>query len=99
MTEPSIQRLSKDKISEFRELIRIFGEVFDEPDTYQHKTISTDYLQERISDPNFICITADVGGKVVGGLVAYVLHKFESERKEIYSHFQKYLRILEINYQ
>lgn len=84
MTETSIQRLSKEKIPEFRELIRIFGEVFEEPDTYQFNKVSTAYLQERVSDPNFICLTAQVEEKVVGGLVAYVLHKFESERKEIY---------------
>jgi len=42
------------------------------------------YLQSLLTKPNFIVLVAVAGDKVVGGLAAYVLDKFEQERREIY---------------
>ena len=38
----------------------------------------------KIGKNHFIALVALDGNKVVGGLAAYVLDKFEQERKEIY---------------
>ena len=68
----------------FKHLLKIFDEVFDEPGTYQDELPSDHYLGSLLSDPNFIAVAAVTDGKVVGGLAAYVLKKYEQERSEIY---------------
>ena len=42
------------------------------------------YLRERLTDPAFIVLAAETGANVVGALAAYVLHKFEQQRSEVY---------------
>lgn len=66
-------------------LLRLFGEVFAEPGTYQDAVPRDAYLLERLSDSTFLAVVAlDPSGAVVGGLAAYELKKFEQERSEIY---------------
>ncbi|HKX83699.1 MAG TPA: GNAT family N-acetyltransferase, partial [Pyrinomonadaceae bacterium] len=60
------------------------GKAFEAPDTYQGSIPSDDYLKSLLQRDNFIPLVAIVDGVVVGGLAAYVLDKFEQERKEIY---------------
>jgi aminoglycoside 3-N-acetyltransferase I len=42
------------------------------------------YLRELLSSATFIAVAALSAGKVVGGLAAYTLRKFEQARSEIY---------------
>ena len=42
------------------------------------------YLTERLSDSSFVAIAGFSDELLVGGLVGYVLRKFEQERSEIY---------------
>jgi aminoglycoside 3-N-acetyltransferase I len=66
-------------------LLRLFGEVFVEPDTYQSAIPSDAYLLARLSDDTFLAVVAlDQDGAVIGGLAAYELKKFEQERSEVY---------------
>jgi aminoglycoside 3-N-acetyltransferase I len=65
-------------------LLRVFGEAFEEPDTYQSAVPSEEYLQALLSKQHFIALVALDGNTVVGGLAAYELQKFEQERKELY---------------
>ncbi|MFN6964626.1 MAG: hypothetical protein ACK4S4_12790 [Pyrinomonadaceae bacterium] len=65
-------------------MLRLFGEVFGEPETYQAKAPSDDYLVSLLSSETFIPCAAISEGKVVGGLAAYVLKKFEQQRSEVY---------------
>jgi aminoglycoside 3-N-acetyltransferase I len=67
-----------------RALMRLFGEAFNEVDTYQAKAPSDAYLRTLLAKPHFIAIVALKGAKVVGGVAAYVLDKFEQERSEVY---------------
>ncbi|MDP3741354.1 MAG: AAC(3)-I family aminoglycoside N-acetyltransferase [bacterium] len=67
-----------------KELLKVFGEAFGEIDTYQSAVPSDDYLKSLLSKDNFIVLVAFAGDLVVGGLAAYVLEKFEQERKEVY---------------
>jgi aminoglycoside 3-N-acetyltransferase I len=67
-----------------KQLLRVFGEAFEEPDTYQSAVPSEGYLQALLGKPHFIALVALDGDTVVGGLVAYDLQKFEQERKELY---------------
>ncbi|MGB3510748.1 MAG: AAC(3)-I family aminoglycoside N-acetyltransferase [Microcoleaceae cyanobacterium] len=80
----TIQHLSEKDIKLMRELLNVFGDAFDEVDTYCQAQPETDYLRKLLSRDYFIVLVALKHGEVVGGLTAYVLHKFEQERSEIY---------------
>ncbi len=67
-----------------KDLLKVFGEVFEEPATYQGAVPPDGYLKSLVASDSFIALAAVVDGTVVGGLAAYVLHKFEQERSEIY---------------
>jgi len=68
----------------FRELLNVFGEAFEDPEHYQSAVPSDEYLSSLLASDTFIAVTAIADGRVVGGLAAYVLKKFEQERSEIY---------------
>lgn len=68
----------------FKHLLRVFGEAFEEPDTYQSAVPGEAYLRDLLGKEHFIVLAALAGDTVVGGLAAYELQKFEQERKELY---------------
>jgi aminoglycoside 3-N-acetyltransferase I len=61
-----------------------FGEAFEEEETYGGNRPSTAYLRQLLKSDYFIAIAALKADKVVGGIAAYELKKFEQERSEIY---------------
>lgn len=67
-----------------KDLLKVFADVFEEPRTYQGSVPSDEYLSSLIDSDTFIPLVAVVDCRVVGGLAAYVLKKFEQERSEIY---------------
>lgn len=67
-----------------KDLLKVFGEAFDELDTYQRAIPSDEYLGTLLDSDTFISVAAVSDGRVIGGLAAYVLKKFEQERSEIY---------------
>jgi len=79
-----IRRVSPDDIELFRNSMLVFGEAFREMDTYTKKIPSEEYIRALLQKDSFIALVALEDGKVVGALAAYVLEKFEQERKEIY---------------
>jgi aminoglycoside 3-N-acetyltransferase I len=71
-------------LSTFKELLKVFGEAFEDLETYQGAVPSDAYLESMLASDMFIAVAAISDGRVVGGLAAYVLKKFEQERSEIY---------------
>lgn len=67
-----------------KHLLRVFGEAFEEMDTYQSAVPDEKYLRDLLSKEHFIALVALDGDTVVGGLAAYELPKFEQARKELY---------------
>lgn len=67
-----------------RGLLAMFGAAFEDTDTYGSAPPSDAYLAKLLAREHFIAIAAVEAGVVVGGLVAYELHKIEQERSEIY---------------
>ena len=65
-------------------LTTVFGEAFDEPETYGRARPGADYLRRLLSSDSFIALAALKGSEVVGGLAACELRKFEQARSEIY---------------
>ncbi len=78
------KKLSADDVAEFRDVIVCFGNEFREPETYIENQPSDQYLSELLASSNFIALSATANGKVIGGLAAYELKKFEQARSEIY---------------
>lgn len=80
----TIQQISPDDVALMEALLAMFGEAFDEVETYCGNRPSADYLRQLLDRDYFIAIAALKASEVVGGLVAYELKKFEQERSEIY---------------
>jgi len=70
--------------STLKNLLEVFAEAFDDHESYQSAIPSDKYLDALLAREDFIPLVAIADGKVVGGLAAYVLQKFEQERSEIY---------------
>jgi ribosomal protein S18 acetylase RimI-like enzyme len=62
----------------------MFGEAFHDMETYSRAQPTAGYLERLLASDTFIALAAVDGEKVVGGIAAYVLPKFEQERSEIY---------------
>jgi len=80
----TLHPLQPGDVALMQALLTTFGEVFEDAQTYGGALPSTAYLERLLGSGDFIALAAMKGGQVVGGLAAYVLHKFEQERSEIY---------------
>ncbi len=67
-----------------KDLLKVFADAFEDQESYQTAIPSNEYLNKLLGREDFIPLVAVADGKVVGGLAAYVLKKFEQERSEIY---------------
>jgi aminoglycoside 3-N-acetyltransferase I len=79
-----IRHLTPDDIDLMNALLKTFGEVFDEPATYDGNRPGADYLRRLLGGDSFIALVALKDDEVVGGIAAYELKKFEQARSEIY---------------
>ena len=82
--EYSYQRLDSQDVGLLKALLKVFGDAFEDPQTYQGDVPGEEYLRSLLGKPHFIAIAALDSDRVVGGLAAYVLEKFEQDRKEVY---------------
>jgi aminoglycoside 3-N-acetyltransferase I len=78
------RQLADSEVPFFKELLAVFASAFDEHATYQSAVPSDDYLRSLLQLDHFIVVVALDSHHVVGGLVAYVLDKFEQVRREIH---------------
>ena len=79
-----VRVLSPDDVHLMQDLLRMFGEAFNDLDTYTAQAPDREYLKRLLGGESFIALAARKGDAVVGGLVAYELKKFEQQRSEIY---------------
>lgn len=79
-----VRRLGPTDLAPMEALLAVFGVAFDDMPTYRGQPPSADYLRQRLADPGFFAVVAMKGERVVGGLAAYELRKFEQERSEVY---------------
>ena len=80
----AIRVLGSDDVVLMEGMSAMFGQAFNEPETYGGARPSDAYLRRLLGGDSFIAVAALQGGEVVGGLAAYELRKFEQERSEIY---------------
>lgn len=76
--------LGADDVGLMRDLLGVFGEAFEDVETYCTAQPDSAYLRRLLASHSFIALAAFDGEAVVGGLAGYELRKFERERSEIY---------------
>ena len=79
-----IQTLGPNHTDDLKSLLAVFAEAFDDVPTYQRAVPNDQYLKRLLRNPLCIVQVALCDSRVVGGLVAYVLPKFEQTRSEVY---------------
>lgn len=79
-----IKTLGSSNLELINSLLDCFGEVFEEQETYCENRADADYIKNLLGSDTFIALVALLEGKVIGGLAAYELKKFEQKRSEIY---------------
>jgi len=62
----------------------LFGEVFDERETYAGDPPSDEYCRDLLGREDLLLVVAIQDERVIGGLAAYLLRKYEQARSEIY---------------
>ena len=78
------QLLKPDDVPLFEAMLKMFGDAFEDPDTYGSAPPAPEYLSRLLASDTFMALAAVRHGAVVGGLAAYELRKFEQARSEIY---------------
>jgi ribosomal protein S18 acetylase RimI-like enzyme len=79
-----VRVLNAEDVALMRGMLGMFGTAFGDVATYTERQPDDPYLAALLSRPDFIAIAAVSEAKVVGGLAAYVLTKFEQARSETY---------------
>src|SRR4051812_21379305 len=80
----AIRVLTPNDVPLLDALLTMFGEVFDDVDTYTRHRPDSAYMKQLLGGDTFIALVALKHGDVVGGIAAYELKKFEQQRSEIY---------------
>lgn len=80
----SIQEVRADNLAHMHSLLTMFGEAFEEVDTYSGNRPTDAYLTKLLASEFFVALVALKNTAVVGGLAGYVLPKFEQERREVF---------------
>jgi aminoglycoside 3-N-acetyltransferase I len=85
MTKSSaVRTLAEGDVASLRAMSAMFGRAFGDVATYASRQPDDRYLQRLLGSETFVAVAAFAAGKVVGGLAAYILPKFEQARSEVY---------------
>jgi len=79
-----VRVLAAGSAGALREMLSMFGRAFADLPTYTAQQPGDDYLEGLLASSTFISLAALDDGRVIGGIAAYVLPKFEQVRSEIY---------------
>jgi aminoglycoside 3-N-acetyltransferase I len=80
----TLHHLAPHDVDLMSSMLTMFGDAFDDKDSYNSKRPSDEYVKKILGSDTFIALTAVKNDQVVGAIAAYELHKFEQERSEIY---------------
>ena len=80
----TVRRLGAGEVEAMRAVNRLFGHVFEDPDSYGTAPPSDEYLDRLLGRDGFAALAAFDGDKAIGALCAYRLDKYEQERSEYY---------------
>ena len=76
--------LEASEVSAYRSMLALFGDAFEDKETYTGAQPDDDYARRLLANENFVAIVAEHEASVIGGLAGYVLPKFEQARSEFY---------------
>lgn len=79
-----VRELGADNIATFREMLAVMGKAFEDVPTYTLAQPDDAYAKRLLSGGQFVALAAIADGRVIGGLAAYELQKFEQARSEFY---------------
>lgn len=82
--QTALRRLGPGDVPLLRKLNALFGRAFADPATYGAEPPDDAYLEGLLAKDHIVVLVALADGKVLGGLVAYELDKFERARRELY---------------
>ncbi len=71
--EFKIEILDRNNLSGFKELLRVFENVFEMADS---RMPGDPHLESLLQKPDFFCIVASNNDKIIGGLTVYILHGY-----------------------
>ena len=80
----SLRRLHSADVALLQRLNQLFAAAFGDPETYTRAPPDEAYLSRWLAREHVIVLVALEAERVVGGLVAYELEKFERARSEVY---------------
>lgn len=80
----TIRHLGARDLGAMHALLDMFGAAFDDAQTYAAARPDDAWLARLLGSEQFVALVAERAGRVVGGLAAYVLPKFERARSEVY---------------
>jgi aminoglycoside 3-N-acetyltransferase I len=80
----TIRQLSAADLDLFSGMLDVFGEAFNEVETFETARPGAAYVQRLLASDTFIALVALRDDVVAGALTAYELRKYEQERSEIY---------------
>jgi aminoglycoside 3-N-acetyltransferase I len=78
------RRLLPGDVALLRQLNLLFSRAFDDPVSYESRPATDAYLLDFLAKEHISVFVALNDGRVLGGLVAYALDKFEMARREYY---------------
>jgi aminoglycoside 3-N-acetyltransferase I len=83
-SKSTVHQLTPADLALMDALLDTFSEAFEDSANYASKRPSPAYMRQWLQSTSSIALVALQAGRVVAGLVAYELQKFEQERSEIY---------------
>jgi aminoglycoside 3-N-acetyltransferase I len=75
-----IKKLNHNEVSDFRDLVGIFKEVFEN----EEQISDNEHLIKLLSNPYFLVFVLKQNNKVVGGLTIYILHRYYGTKPVAY---------------
>lgn len=80
----TVRHLRPGDASRLRAMLVLFGDAFEDPETYTGSMPAPAYHEDLLASDTFVAIAALKGELVVGAIAAYILPKLEQARSEIY---------------
>lgn len=80
----AVKIVSVSTVASFRAMLDLFGQEFEEVDTYSGNQPGDAYIEDLLASDTFYAMVAEKDGAVVGAIAGYELKKFEQERSEFY---------------
>ncbi len=80
-----IKRIAASETHLMDQMLDMYAVAFGDDAYFSGKRPGRDYTRRLLETESFVALVALHGGRVIGGLAAYELAKFEQERSEFYS--------------